>query len=85
MCILSPMETNKSRIDPKEALRREVKGLMIDTGYDLMGSIMRLAEELGVNRQSLVMALSGYRRGPASIEYLERARDYLRRKHANAA
>jgi len=59
------------------ALRKEVKHRMVDLDLDCPGSLQvisrRMAERTGkaVNRNSLVMALTGYRNGPASRALLE--------------
>jgi hypothetical protein len=67
--MLTPEET--------DILRREVKKKMVDLYLDRPGSIAvlsnRLADRLGrsINSNSLVMALSGYREGPAAQQLLQ--------------
>ena len=51
-------------------LRKTVKKLLIDHGLEWSGEY--LAKEIGCNRRSLSMALSGYRTGPGSQKILNK-------------
>lgn len=52
-------------------LRRHCKQLLLDTNLDTRGSLKRLAQELGVNYNSLSMALTGYRVSPGAEKMLK--------------
>jgi len=54
-------------------LSRKVKKRMFDLGLDKRGGQTKLAERLNINRNSLNMALSGYRTGPGSEQILKDA------------
>jgi len=58
-------------------LIKQVKLLQVHRGLDGRGGIKAIAEAISVNRNSLSMALSGYRNGPGTVEMLEKARAYL--------
>ena len=58
-------------------LRKRCKRLMIDCGLDLRGGQTLLAESLSMNRNSISMALSGYRNGPGSLQILQAIRKHL--------
>ncbi|WP_419663204.1 uncharacterized protein Dvar_36170 [Desulfosarcina variabilis str. Montpellier] len=53
-------------------LRLKCKTLMAQNGYFERGAKKRLAKELNINRNSLCMALSGYRKGKASLNVLSK-------------
>jgi len=57
-------------------LRKTVKKMMIDRDLEWSGSY--LAAQIGCNRNSLSMAISGYRSGPASVRILKELRQYLK-------
>lgn len=59
-------------------LRKECKKLMIDVGLDKLGAQKILAAKLKANRNSLCMALTGYRKGAAEYRLLLRLKAYLR-------
>jgi len=58
-------------------LKTEVKMLQVHCGLDSRGSLITIAKAISANRNSLSMALSGFRNGPGSIQILEQAREYL--------
>ena len=58
-----------------ERLRKQVKKLLIDNDLEWSGSY--IAKEIGANRNSMAMALSGYRTGPGSVNILKRLENYL--------
>ena len=60
-----------------ENLRKECKKLMIDLDFDVPGGRRMIAENIGVNCNSLSMALTGYRDGPGSIKILTSLHEYL--------
>lgn len=60
-----------------EILRKAVKKLIIDAELDKPGCLPKIAEKMDVNYNSLNMALSGYRTGPKSVEYLKKLQSYL--------
>jgi len=68
VCIITPMETSN--------LRKKIKHLMVDLDLG-HGSQKILAETLAVNENSLNMALTGYRTGPASVQLLMTVLNYL--------
>ena len=55
-----------------KTLRKNCKKLLIDKGLDQPGRLSVLAEAIGANKNSISMALSGFRDGPVSIELLNR-------------
>ena len=66
----------------KMELHKDCKKLMIDLDLDRPGSVEVLAREISteenpVNRNSLNMALTGYRQGPRYQEILKRLHSYL--------
>ncbi len=61
-----------------DQLRRACKKLMVDVDLDKLGAQKILAERLGMNRNSLCMALTGYRKGLAEYKLLQRLEAYLR-------
>ena len=72
-------------VNPQEIknLRKEVKKLMIDLDMDRRGFLTELAERIStcfgrrISRNSLSMALTGYRAMASSHQILETARDIL--------
>jgi len=58
-------------------LRKNCKILMIDAGLDKLGAQKTLAEKLGINRNSLNMALTGYREGKREYQILVELRILL--------
>jgi transcriptional regulator with XRE-family HTH domain len=60
-----------------DALRKEVKHKMVELGLDRRGSLITLADRMNINKNSLIMALTGYRNGGPSIALLERLRNLL--------
>jgi hypothetical protein len=58
-------------------LKTEVKILQVHCGLDGRGALKTIAKAISVNRNSLSMALSGFRNGPGSIQILEQAKSYL--------
>ena len=60
---------------PLLRLRKNIKKLLID--HDLEWSGEFLANEIGCNRRSMSMALSGYRTGPGSERILNKLKAYL--------
>ncbi len=58
-------------------LRKECKKLMIDVGLDKLGAQKILAAKLEANRNSLCMALTGYRTGKSAERLLLALRDCL--------
>lgn len=58
-------------------LRKECKKLMIDVGLDKLGAQKILAAKLETNRNSLCMALTGYRTGKSAERLLLALRDCL--------
>jgi hypothetical protein len=67
-----------------DELRKNCKHLMVDLDLDRRGSYAVIAPRLSVrmgkdiNIGSLIMALSGFREGPASIELLAALHDLLK-------
>jgi hypothetical protein len=59
-------------------LRKDCIRLMAERGFAKRGGQTILAKKLRINRNSISMALSGYRRGPGSAEVLNRIREHLR-------
>jgi hypothetical protein len=57
--------------------RLRIKHLLVDADLDKKGSLVKLAKSLGVNRNCLNMALTGYRSGPASDRILDDLEKYL--------
>ena len=51
---------------------------MIDVGLDKLGAQKILARQLEVNSNSLNMALTGYRKGRAEYQLLQRLKAHLR-------
>jgi hypothetical protein len=76
-----------------DALRKEVKKLMIDLGLDVRkrGAMPRLAEDLTnrtgrkISRNTLSMALSGFRETAGYCKLLEDLRDMLTERMAPVA
>jgi len=66
---------NDQKVD---RLRRTCKKLMVDVDLDKLGAQKILAERLGVNSNSLNMALTGYRKGLAEYRLLQRLKAHLR-------
>jgi len=66
---------NDQKVD---RLRRTCKKLMVDVDLDKLGAQKILAERLGMNRNSLCMALTGYRKGLAEYQLLQRLKAHLR-------
>ena len=58
-------------------LRQESKRLMIENDYFDRGANKLLADELKISYQTFIMALSGYREGPKSVEVLEQLKAHL--------
>ena len=60
-----------------DALRKEVKKRLVDLDLDRRGSLQTLAREMtrkggeSVNKNSLTMALTGYRAGPSAQKLLK--------------
>jgi hypothetical protein len=63
--------------NPKKSLVQQVKHKMLDLGLDKKGGRKLLAERMHKNPNSLVMALSEYRTGPAAEQILKEALDVL--------
>lgn len=61
-------------------LRKNVKFLIIETGYDKIGWQKKLAGELNISPQMLCMSLTGLRNTPRAVEILEEAQQFLRKK-----
>ena len=53
---------------------------MIDRSLDTRGGQTQLAGDLNFNRNSISMALSGYRNGPGSYEILKAIQKHLKPK-----
>jgi hypothetical protein len=53
------------------ALRKQCKHLMVEQGLDLRGGQTALARKLGIHRNALTMALSGYRESESAKRHLE--------------
>jgi len=60
-----------------DATRKRCKRLMIEHGLDMRGGQTQLAETLSMNRNSISMALSGYRNGPGSLQILRAIQKHL--------
>ena len=60
-----------------DALRKEIKHKMVELGLDRRGSLITLADRMNINKNSLIMALTGYRKGGPSVALLERLRNLL--------
>jgi len=58
-------------------LRQECKRLMVENDYFNKGAKKLLADQLKISYQTFIMALSGRREGPASVEVLEKLRSHL--------
>ena len=58
-------------------LRTEVKLLRVHRGLEGRGSLQIIANAISVHKNSLSMALSGYRNGPGQIQILDKAKEYL--------
>ena len=58
-------------------LRIECEVLRARLGLNKKGSCRELAKAIGVNSNSLNMALSGFRTGPGSEQLMEKLRDHL--------
>jgi hypothetical protein len=58
-------------------LRVECEVLRARLGLNKKGSCRDLAKSIGVNSNSLNMALSGFRTGPGSEQLLAKLRDHL--------
>jgi len=50
---------------------------MVDLDLDKKGSLEFIADDLKINRNSLSMALTGYRNGKATEGYLSQLHKYL--------
>jgi len=61
-----------------EQLRMKVKRALIESNLDFYGNRKLLADAIGVNRQSLTMALTGYRESKRSKDILSMLLDYLK-------
>ena len=57
-------------------LRKRLRKMMIDANMG-QGAIKDLAKALGMNSNSLNMALTGYRTGPRYIEMLNQLKKHL--------
>ena len=68
------------KINPLLKLRKQCKKLLIDLELDARGNELLLAEKLGINRNQLNMALTGYRNTPRSEEILLILKEHLRNK-----
>ena len=86
---VSPIHTrSNTRTQRTETLRKEVLHLMIDLDLPLKNSIELLARELSaftgrqISRNSLTMALAGYRTSAAYFEYLSSLKQYLQESAA---
>lgn len=55
----------------------EIKKMLIDAGLDRPGSQQVLAAAIGVNKNQLSMALTGYRKSRRSEQILNALREYL--------
>jgi hypothetical protein len=62
---------------PKKSLAQKVKCKMLDLGLDKRGGRKLLATRMQKNPNSLVMALSEYRTGPAAEQLLKDALEVL--------
>jgi hypothetical protein len=60
-------------------LRKRLRKMMIDADMG-QGAIKDLAKSLGMNSNSLNMALTGYRTGPRSLEMLLEVKRHLEKK-----
>lgn len=60
-----------------ENLRKRVKKLLIDHGFEYRGYQAELADKLGINQNSLNMALTGYRKNPGSEKILNDLLEFL--------
>lgn len=58
-------------------LRIECEVLRARLGLNKKGSCKELAESIGVNSNSLNMALSGFRTGPGSEQLMEKLHNHL--------
>lgn len=77
LCIVPLMKNlNKENLkipitpEEKEALRKNVKHLLVEQNLDLRGSQVKIARKLKVHSHALNMALTGFRKTPASIKIL---------------
>lgn len=61
-----------------EKLRKRCKKLMVDLEIDGRGQQPIIAKHMNINRNSLCMALSGYREGPGSEKILKDLLGYLK-------
>ncbi|MGE5840956.1 MAG: hypothetical protein ACM335_01670 [Deltaproteobacteria bacterium] len=64
-------------------LRKTVKKMMVDADLGRRAT-QDIAKALGLNLQSLSMAMSGYREGPRSREMLLLVKRYLAKKKKQA-
>jgi hypothetical protein len=63
--------------DDIQTVRRKVKILLIDRGLDIRGAQLELSQKIGVNHNSLNMALTGYRDTPGSLKILKALQEHL--------
>lgn len=64
-------------------LRKTVKKLLIDKGLDYKGFQIELSNRLSINRRSLSMALTGYRKTPGSVKILNDLKSFLLKEKGN--
>ncbi len=58
-------------------IRYECETLRVRKNLHKRGSCKELAKTIGCNANSLVMALSGFRNNPRSVQILSQLRDHL--------
>jgi hypothetical protein len=67
-----------------QQLRKRVRKMMIDADLS-RGAMHDIARALGLNLQSLSMAMTGYRTGPRYVEILQQVKEHLETKNKKVA